>query len=577
MSRTDKVNMNKSLWIDAIYIIVSVLFSFFIMKEIVTKIYVFQFLLLIGYIVKKSIYEHKCFKNKESIINIFLVCIIYTVWLILLHCTSQTSYVNTNYGQVSLWLIAFIQIFVNYVCIQIFFHDFEVSKIFLASVICFGFSMMVIIPVRAAPDEWNHIYTAYKMSDVLLHTEGVSEESFPMIQQDYEIFDGDIEWAPNTEILNEYFDKALVENDDSVIVDIGNDKTISNNDIIYIVPAIGISIGRIIGCNGFFTLLLGRFCNFLVYVLLTYLAVKLCPIRKQAIAVTALLPVALQQGMSYSYDSIAISGSLFLISIGLYIYENGISSLLKKKILFLLWIIVSILVLQAKSHAYIMTVLFPISIILYEKNILTKKRAKILLYMFVGCILLYVLYAVLDWTFDIPDLVEEKYNNLKWTTDPGVTITHIINYPMDVLFKHYGTIKDLTTFYLTSMIGPLGWLNIEVTWELTYLYWIVIILSCIKTKADQIELPKLLRIAIILVSFITILGISTGLLIGWTTISSGTILGMQGRYFIPIVPCLIGILYWKKIEIPVNLDKYISSGVFLMLLWVMSNIFGRFG
>ncbi|WP_455043051.1 DUF2142 domain-containing protein, partial [Leptotrichia buccalis] len=73
------------------------------------------------------------------------------------------------------------------------------------------------------------------------------------------------------------------------------------------------------------------------------------------------------------------------------------------------------------------------------------------------------------------------------------------------------------------------------------------------------------------------IGISTALFVAWTPIGSEYIRGIQGRYFIPIIPVLAIFVSQKKIII--NKDKlelYINLFLNFGLAYTLIQIFERF-
>ena len=71
--------------------------------------------------------------------------------------------------------------------------------------------------------------------------------------------------------------------------------------------------------------------NLIAFAFLISMAIHIVPKMKLLPFTVGLLPMSLQQGMSFSYDSIIISSSIFLIASFINLYINKNNDLFKSK------------------------------------------------------------------------------------------------------------------------------------------------------------------------------------------------------------------------------------------------------
>ena len=87
-------------------------------------------------------------------------------------------------------------------------------------------------------------------------------------------------------------------------------------------------------------------------------------------------------------------------------------------------------------------------------------------------------------------------------------------------------------------------------------------------EKDQPALPGKTRITLVGVSLLVILATFAGMLISWTPVGCETILGVQGRYFLPVLPLLLLALPGNRIR----LERDITLPCFLcftVLSWLV--------
>lgn len=409
----------------------------------------------------------------------------------------------------------------------------ETENIFYMLCISLGVYMMLFLPVRMVPDEAAHIYTAYRESEIMLGHINSTDDIILMRQTDRDMFEDPIETQFDSNMIEKYYEKMEASSNSEYTASFTLDSVLKSNDIAYWLPAVGISIGKILCLNGFYTLMLGRLFNLLLYVTLCYWAVKLIPFNKFLPCAIAMLPIALQQGMSFSYDALIIGSSLFVIGGSLYLYFYNF----KNTKLIACVLIFSLPLIMLKSHAYFMVGILPLILFLHKKYSLGRFIKPFLIF----CLILFGTYIMISLIFKfsgVKTIVLEPSNPIAWTGgEQGYTIQFFINHPINLLMILVKSIITQFQFYLRSgTCSSLGWLMIVISDKYVYAFTILMLLASIKQTdcVDEFEVDNTMKVLYGLVFSITSIGVIFGLILAWTPLSSSVVMGMQGRYFIPV-------------------------------------------
>jgi uncharacterized membrane protein len=169
---------------------------------------------------------------------------------------------------------------------------------------------------------------------------------------------------------------------------------------------------------------------------------------------------------------------------------------------------------------------------------------------------------------------KSKASIIPWNNEPGYTISYFISHPMRLAEVILNTISLKSSVYLDTMIGKyLGWLNINIPSIIIYGFIIILVLSSFKAENEKDSLDKIGKYILFTIIILTISLTCISMLLGWTPISLNYIEGVQGRYFIPILP-LILLLFRNNVFITkYNSDKLIVCSVWSLQIITILSIF----
>lgn len=438
-----------------------------------------------------------------------------------------------------------------------------------------GIAMMILIPIGAVPDEVYHIKMAYRVSNWFLGIKN-TVSSTPMRVDDcfvagHDFANGTYRTAEQLEVyLSELF--APLANGNLINVQFSS----STTDYIYIIPALGIALGRALGLGTYITLMLGRLFNLTIYILITTYSIKLIPFGKLSLMVLLLMPMTVQQGMSYSYDVYANSLSILLISYSVKIVSKNDSETLNRKDIILMFIS-SMALLPLKSYAYFLISFLPWILLFIKKFPIDEHRASLIKKVIIYVILLFLTVFVI-WGLTGASSYKYSISYLSYDgSQEAYSISYFIAHPFELIYVIVHTFNVKLDFYINSFIGEyLGWLDIIMPHHVTVIYIVLLILSSIKRFGDERDiLPKFKKIFVAF-ALLTIGFICAGMLISWSPTAGKVIEGVQGRYFIACFPLILLALRSKNFQINCKSNSVILAVTVMTIFYDLEFLMIRY-
>ena len=325
----------------------------------------------------------------------------------------------------------------------------------------------------------------------------------------------------------------------------------------YLLSAIGITIGRLLGLGTLPVLMLGRLMNLLFFITMIRYAIKTIPICKNVIVMLACLPMTLQQSMSFSYDVYIISVMFVITALALKLaYDKDAPIQPKDLVILTLCFMVCVAV---KGHAYfpMMALLLMVAYARKEDN---RRLSKLMLVIFgIACVTLVLSVLLQDIVFPSVPTYHPGYENyIEWAQSEGYTLSCILKKPSLIFGIIHETIGEYGYFYVQTFVGNrLGWLEICFSQRCEFVFYLCVIFSVIPRKQTTVELPRYARVTLISVALVEIAFVFAGMLLAWTPITTLAIQGVQGRYFIPIMILVMVALKKRKLVLSNKLDSVI--------------------
>ena len=451
---------------------------------------------------------------------------------------------------------------------------FNINKFFIVYASILGICMSFLIPFHNIPDEIDHINLMY------------SERN---LDDTYESVFGNLDASMDTTINENNIVNQKDYFDNSKRVNIKNSFKLPKITAIKHLPQI---IGSIIGekfhapCYIYLSLM--EICGLIFYILVCNKALKKMPFKKETLMCIILLPVCLQQMSSISYDTM-LTATCFLFIASIFELKFKNENITLKDLMSLL---IYLLIIAICKLPYVLlgllVFMLPLSKIKFRLLNLDINGESLKKYILNNKSKLITVFIAFIFVFSVVG-----YFVLNKMTSGRVLISTILN-PIDTLRIFYHTLKNELGFYVDTIFGNLGVFNI-----FTYKFidafllgsLLIISLFSFKTKNNEeiindYKLCKFDKIILLITFFATICLIILSMF-EWTLYlmnisyenfgvkefsgylrSVYLISGIQGRYFIPILPLLLIPLGNKKIyERTLKLNPIVFQAFYYIFLF----------
>ncbi len=464
--------------------------------------------------------------------------------------------------------------------------NWKLHRIYFMTVFLMGLIFMLALPPLSAPDEILHFAGSYALSNQLMGQKVRDENGNVIIRKEDEYI---VNWPGDDDpckatVLGQMLSRpvyramhekgfwpATVEGDGITL-----QQPVKTTPFAYLLPALGITLARLLHLSAVGLVLLGRFMNLLMFSVLSMLAIRRIPVGKEILFAVSLFPMTLELAGSYSYDSYIIALSFCLISVVLDLALTQPDAGIRRKDVLTLAAL-SVLLSPCKM---IYATLFLLCFLIPLKKWGQRPWGKWLLsvgligLLIVGSILLVNLREVTRYinasgVTQAPEYTSSGAVNTVKLHD----LTELVHDPTLIFRIIRNTLGIMGGQYLGTMVGM--WLGamdmgLDISVPMLVLFWgITILLSLVGQMEEPVlSLPKRLwmLLTVLLLSFV----LMTSLLLALTPADTFYILGIQGRYFLPYLPVLLLIFRlpgrcFRRLQLQTDLGRTVGFGLLLLM------------
>ena len=423
-----------------------------------------------------------------------------------------------------------------------------IEYLYIIIAVVVGTIYFILIPLGQAPDEYTHIETAYDVANVVLGYEHGTDIEMRNCDLEDTIITNDY----RREIYDIYMDRLLHDHN---ISDTGSgmfgDTPLSTNRYLYYPAALGMIIGRLLKLGTIPMMFIGAVFNYIVYVIVAFYSIKKIPFGKTMILLFSILPITMQQVTSYSYDSgiLTLSVLIFAMAIRVAYAEN-----LQKRD-FIILAIASILIAPVKNGAYFFIILLNLlPLARFRKT--NKKRFRLILGI-MGISTLMLIFPIVRNMINSANGGTLMNGYVSWADEPGYTVSYLLGNPTALVEICWNTLINNFSYYIYTMIGgSLGWLNIDIPWWIIIALIACLFITAMKKENEAFDLKPWIRCLFAIIALYSIACTAAAMLLDWTPISYKEILGIQGRYFLPVLMPLLYVMRGNWVKINENAEKY---------------------
>ena len=325
----------------------------------------------------------------------------------------------------------------------------------------------------------------------------------------------------------------------------------------YMPQAIGLAIARKIHLNFSYAYYLGRLFALMAYCIMVCGAIHLMPKKKMLVLMWALFPMVLQQGTSYSYDTMINGLSLLYYA---YVMKLAVGDGIEKerKVQWSHMMTAGVLLglLSPIKFIYFLSVL-ALLIIPPEKFKSRRDRG-----LKIGLAVLIAMGMIVVTEF--PTIRVLLAGGQLDADVSRYTLATILARPIESVKIILSSIDEQLWTLLQQSIGSaLGGLNVFIPDLTIFGFMLLIMIALSSGGKESIQLINGQRGVLLLLCFCELVGVFVGMMIGWTQYGLKSIQGMQGRYFLPFtIPFLIAVE-------PRKIQSHVSNQKLIGLFWFL--------
>lgn len=428
-------------------------------------------------------------------------------------------------------------------------REIKPETAFLIIGLIYGLCFLIATPALQVPDEYEHFYRALYVSEGHVLPEKVGNMSGVYIPESVQLTASEIsrEWVL---FIKDRDDKINLiplldigfNSQNRVFEDISRIAVITYSPVPYIIPAFAITLGKLLNLSPLILIYIGRLANLLVWVFLTYLAIRIIPVHKWVLFMIALIPITLFEAASLSADSLILGLSFIIVAI-FFKYAFDDKEKINIKDIYILFILILLLSLSKQIYFLLLLLIFLIPS--------WKFGGRKKMFLTAGFLFLSVIIISGAWNL----LVKDLYVPIVPQVSISGQIAYILGDPLRFPYTLLNTFFYRGFSYQLLFVGNF-WLDIPLPmwWIGAYILSMIPVALIDKSMVLVSKNQKLTSLTIFTIIFLLVCAF---VYISWTVVGQNIIDGIQGRYFIPILPLLFLLLF--KIR---NFDNY-KNKIFL--------------
>lgn len=383
-----------------------------------------------------------------------------------------------------------------------------------------GIYVLLILPPGQVPDEPSHYLRSYVDIDNSLKTSDGNAKLPDSVLDVFDTFTSDVHSKDQKFSGKDFIKRLTINHEFNKVsgkkIDYSNTKHLSF--FTYLPSNLVNIIGRILNISPLLVFFIARLVNIMISIILCYYAIKITPCFKKIFTLVSLFPVFIQQSFGINQDFLTNAIALLFIAYVLkYKFENKNITLKNMILLFSLGIALSLC-----KFGYFPLLLL---VILIPNEKFEKKRMAI--FIKIAIILIPIMIAC------FMNLTVMKNTDTNDSYD-HYTIANIIKEPIHFIKVSLKTLFlrwDLDLF--RGLLDGFAWSTKYhysiILWTISSIYIIMLFIG------EESNLKIKDRIVLVLV-FGMIFAMLYAVAYTWTTYGGDVIIGLQSRYFIPILP-----------------------------------------
>ena len=438
-------------------------------------------------------------------------------------------------------------------------HKKEPHKVAFVIILLFGLLMVFFAPPMSFPDEAIHFARAESI------TEGVL---YPVK-------------TPNGYYIQDYFFEMNQAKSGTTILEYNFSKPISDSwgywpastntpFYSYLFSALGILIAKCLDLSVIWTLWLGRLANLLLYGGFVYFAIKKAPVYKMPLLFMACLPIAVSQVSSFSYDAFIFACTVVMFAYFIYMYKNKFET----KDLAIFFIACLLMSFIKPPYVFLALSIFAVPKENFPSAKLQKYSAFATFAVFVIVILHFGNFfnQFIGASQHTTDYVLNSRNasftaQMEYIMGNPAAIGTLLLFAVKSVFDVF--VVNSTFYHFADFKGL-------ILFNAIYLVFFAVFSVGYQHELNLSRKRRLILTAIVLLVYFSIFGI---LYCTWTPVGASYIVGIQTRYFVPMLPLIPLIVNIKHEKFENRDDLFLTliivflAGLFFLLFHIIISYF----
>lgn len=418
-----------------------------------------------------------------------------------------------------------------------FYKNIQLKTLFLVTLSVLMVGYMVLFAPVTVPDEQAHYISAYRMSNFFLfHWNQASAEGVLMRQADADFFgrfasSGMLDESKFITLIQSF--SAFTNNTEMVPY---GASVATSVPLGYLASAFGIALGRALHLGAVPVFYLGRMFNMAEFAFLMYFAVRRTPVAKNAFCVIALFPMTIHVAASYSYDGMVIGVSALLLAEILRMFYGDAVTWKQ-----MIYCFVLCAILAPSKMVYTPLICLVLLVPSDRFRTLCKRPWMLKCAMILAGILGLLVMQLSTMSSYVGEGAAGSY--IAWADEEGYTLSWALGHIVNTIGVFLNTILQKTDYYVNTMLGSsLGWFQLSVPQYFYLPFAGLFLVGCMKKTSEPRQLPYGAKCWTFLMVAGSAMLILASMFLSWTPISSTVIEGVQGRYFLPLLPAVILLL-----------------------------------
>jgi len=437
----------------------------------------------------------------------------------------------------------------------------KLEKKFIIAGLFLGIVYLIVLPIYTSGDEEVHVATVFYQSNKLLMREATDIDGYTLVRKTDMVYSGANRFPTNDsyEIIGGHLlDKA----DDDMVPYVS--QPLHSYNIGHFPAVFGVTLARLLGLGGVLTFIIGKLFTLFFHLAAFYWAIKIIPKGKQIIMLIGLLPLTLQYATSFSYDAVINSLSIIFVA---YLIRMAYDDkpVIAYTDIAILCILLTLICTIKITYIFMGLLVFVIPSVKFGS-----KRH----YLGIGSGMIFSSGLIAGLVSIGTILRISTTTAADVSSRGGYTLGMIIKNPVHIIKLFYNTFRDGSDAIFAPLFGrKIGYWDIDIPWYLIITVLFIFILSCLLEEKENIEFgarEKLVSAGIVVLTFGAT---AMAMLLDFTTLESHGIQGINGRYFIPILPFVGMFIQNKAITVNNGIKNNLVLAAYLGNYFILWRIF----